>query len=81
MKVNLERERHQYAIYCHSSCGPSFGYDITIFNNANTTMDGCSNLGNTYSHPQYACGTNEARTFLGGSYRFQLDKIEVYQKE
>ena len=44
-------------------------------------MDCYSNLGYTYKHPHYACGTNEARTFLAGSFNFQLDEIEVYQRE
>jgi hypothetical protein len=44
-------------------------------------MNSRSNLGFTYSHPQYEYGTNEAQTFLAGSYQFQLDEIEVYQKE
>ena len=38
-------------------------------------------LGYTYNHPQYAYGTNEAQSFLAGSYDFQLSEIEVYQKE
>ena len=44
-------------------------------------MDSCSCLGGTYKHPQYAQGTNEAETFLAGSFNFQLDEIEVYRKE
>ena len=60
---------------------PIFGNDIRIVNNANTTMDSWSNLGCAYSHPQYAQGTNEAKSFLAGSYNCQLDEIEVYQKE
>ena len=44
-------------------------------------MDSVSNLGQTYRHPQYEEGTYEARTFLAGSHVFQLDEIEVYQKE
>jgi len=44
-------------------------------------LDSYSNLSNTYSHPQYAIDTNEAMTFLGGSYLFQLDEIEVFQKK
>jgi hypothetical protein len=55
--------------------------DIFISNNPNTTMDSYSNLGVFFKHPQYAKGTNEAQTFLAGSYKFQLDEIEVYQKE
>jgi hypothetical protein len=69
------------AIWCSSNYGPSFGVDICIFNSANTTMDSFSYLGNIYKHPQYAYGTNEAVSFLAGSHKFQLDEIEVYQKE
>ena len=46
-----------------------------------TTMDSCSNLGDCYKNPQYVKGTNEAKSFLAGSFWFQLDEIEVYQKE
>jgi hypothetical protein len=73
------------AILCFSSFGPTFGSffcsDIYVANNANTTMDSFSILGWSYKHPQYAFGTNEAQTFLAGSHYFQLDEIEVYQKE
>jgi hypothetical protein len=72
---------HQYAIGCHSELGPIFGGgDIAIANNANTTMFSYSNLGNCYKHPQYAHGSDEAKSFLAGSHKFRLDEIEVYQK-
>ena len=79
--MKVDPNQHQYAIYCGSGLGPTFGDDIRIANNANTTMDNYSNLGHTYLHPQYAFGTNEAKTFLAGSFEFQLAEIEVYQKE
>jgi hypothetical protein len=44
-------------------------------------MDSYSDLGYSYKHPQYECGTNESNTFLAGSDYFQLDEIEVHQKE
>ena len=53
------------------------GHDIRIYNNGAS----CSDLGDCYSHPQYAEGTYEAKTFLAGSNKFQLAEIEVYQKE
>jgi hypothetical protein len=81
VKMLVDPNEDEYAIYCHSSNGPTFGDDIIISNNANTTMDCESNLSFTYKHPQYAYGTNEAQTFLAGSHEFQLDEIEVYQKE
>jgi hypothetical protein len=93
LKMKINPYMHKYAIYCHSECGPSFGngYDIRIANNSNT-MNSSSNLGFTYKHYQYEQmrQTNEAtyrtyidmyRTFLAGSREFQLDEIEVYQKE
>ena len=73
----------QNAIYCPSSFGPTFGggSDIYITSNSNTTNRSYSNLGTSYRHPQYAQGTNEAQSFLAGSYNFLLSEIEVYQKE
>jgi len=81
VKMNIDPNSHKYAICCHSRHGPKFGEDITIANNANTTIESWSNLGSDYKHPQYAFETIEAQTFLAGSYEFQLDEIEVYQKE
>jgi hypothetical protein len=81
IKMKIDPNKHQHAIFCHSECGPSFVGGIIIKNNANTTMDSYSNLGFIYKHPQYAYETNEAESFLAGSHEFQLDQIEVYQKE
>jgi hypothetical protein len=81
LKMKVNPNQHQYAIGCHSEWGPIFGYDIFIANNANTTMDSYSNLGDCYKHPQYAYGTNEAKSFLSGSRDFLFDEIEVYEKE
>jgi hypothetical protein len=81
LKMKIHPYKHEYAIECHSSFGPTFSFDIRIANNANTTMSCSSNLGFAYKHPQYGYGTNEAQTFLAGSYSFQLDEIEVYQKD
>ena len=82
-KMKIDPNRHQYAIFCGSECGPIFGgcyCDICIVSNANTKT--CSsNLGSTYPHPQHTFGTNEAKSFLAGSFEFQLSEIEVYQKE
>jgi hypothetical protein len=81
--MKIDPKSHRTAIYCVSDFGPIFGIgcDITIGNNANTTMESYSHLGDTYKHPQYVFGTNVAESFLAGSKEFQLDEIEVYQKE
>jgi hypothetical protein len=81
--MKVDPNYHHRAIGCHSECGSTFGsgLDIYIANNANTTLNSFSNLSYFYSHPQYEYGTNEAETLLAGSYAFQLDEIEVYQKK
>jgi hypothetical protein len=81
VKMNIDPDKHEWAIYCDSEYGPTFGSDIVIRNNSNTTIDSYSDLGSDYNHPQYGYGTNEAKTFLAGTEWFQLDEIEVYQKE
>ena len=81
VKIKVDPNEHEYAIGCYSDFGPTFGFDIQIANNANTTMNSCSNLGFSYEHPQYRCGSTEASTFLAGSNPFQLDEIEVCEKE
>jgi hypothetical protein len=81
LKMKINPNRHKYAIRCDPKYGPKFGFDIVIANNANTTMNSYSRLGDCYRHPQYAFGTNEAQSFLSGSHCFQLDEMEIYQKE
>jgi hypothetical protein len=81
LKMKIDPKRHESAIRCDSRCGPTFGDDIYIANNANTTMESYSNLGDCYKHPKYALGTKKAKSFLPGSTWIQLDEIEVYQKK
>ena len=85
-KMKIDQNQQNNAIGCHSKLGPVFGsnngygWDIYIRDNSNVDKSS-SNLGSSYTHPQYACGTNEAQSFLAGSRNFQLSEIEVYQKE
>jgi hypothetical protein len=83
LKMKVKPNDHQCAIYCHPEFGPRFGFDgdICIANNANTTMDSYSNLSRSYIHPEYEFCTDEAQSFLAGSPEFQLDEIEVYERE
>jgi hypothetical protein len=81
VQMRINSNRHKFAIFCHSDDGPTFVGGICISNKANTTTDGYSNLGYSYTHPQYAYGTNEAKIFLAGSHHFQLAEIEVFQIE
>ena len=83
-KMKIDPSQHQKAIFCHSEYGPTFGdscCDIYIHSDANTNTTSHSDLGLVYKHPSYQHGSNEAKSFLAGSYFFQLSEIEVYQKE
>jgi hypothetical protein len=61
------------------SYGPTFGNtDLYIADKSNTNINSYSNLGHSYTHPDYRFETNEAKSFLAGSYNFQVSEIEVY---
>jgi len=70
-------------IYCSDSYGPTFGggHDLHIADKSNTNSRSYSNLGHSYTHPDYAYGSNEATSFLDGSKFFQVSEIEVYTKQ
>jgi len=71
-----------YGIFCHNSYGPTFGgTDLIIADKSNTNLDSSSYLGRSYTHPDYAYGSNEAKSFLAGSNKFQISEIEVFTKQ
>jgi hypothetical protein len=72
------------AIASNERYGPVFGsypHDIVIFDKSNTNIVSYSNLGHSYTHPDYAYGSDEAKSFLAGSYNFQVSEIEVYTNQ
>ena len=75
------------SIACRAEYGPIFGGhnnyidDIFIANNGNLYESSRSDLGFTYKHPHYNSNSKEAKIFLAGSNPFQLEEIEVYQKQ
>jgi hypothetical protein len=46
--------------------------DFYIADKSNININSCSNLGHSYTHPDYVYESNEARSFLAGSYYFQV---------
>jgi hypothetical protein len=70
-------------IYCLTSCGPTFGggFDLCIDDKSNSNTNSRSNLGHSYTHPNYAYESNEAKSFLAGSCKFQISEIEVFTKQ
>jgi len=69
-------------INCGKSYCPTFGNtDLYIADKSNTNKISYSNLGHSYIHPDYRFETNEAKSFLAGSYNFQVSEIEVFTKQ
>ena len=57
------------------------GHDINISDSSNTNTNSYSNLGHTYTHPDYNYGSEKARTILAGTQYFQVQEIEVFQMQ
>jgi len=67
----------KYTIRCEANFGPIFGrgYDISIWQNGNTTASGShSNGNNTFELPTGV----DPRSYLAGSYTFSVTEMEVY---
>jgi hypothetical protein len=81
VKVNIANGKEGHAIRGHPSYGPSFGggHDIHIADNSNSNFDSYSNFGYTYIHQDYTFDSEKAKSFLAGSYNFQVLEIEVFQ--
>jgi hypothetical protein len=83
--IKMKIKEPSYAIYCHSKFGPTFGHthcDLIIKDNSNVRACNSSvDFGQTYPHPTYAHGSNEAKSFLAGSAKFQVAEIEVFRRQ
>ena len=66
------------AIYCGVIWSGVFGDDLCIASDANTNKKSYSDLGDRYPHPKYTKESVEAKSFLAGSYNFQIAEIEVF---
>jgi hypothetical protein len=83
-KIVMKCTHHSKAIDAYCAYGPSFGadeHDLHICDNSNAKKLSYSDLGYSYNHPNYAYESNEARSFLAGSFYFLTTEIEVYTKE
>ena len=77
----LHVKNSQHAIYGNSGYGPTFGsgHDIYIANSAGYNTNSYSNLGDGYVQlAGYRQGSNDARSLLAGSYKFQPHEVEVF---
>jgi hypothetical protein len=56
------------------------GHDFRISSNCNTNNESYSNLGYTYQLPEGTqINSEEAKTYLAGTYQFKVVEIEVYK--
>jgi hypothetical protein len=77
LRFPIQESRKQFAIYCCSSYGPTFGgYDIFVADNCNTS-------GASYTHNFGATYLNtsdlEGRTLFTGESKFLVKEIEVFE--
>ena len=80
--IKLKCNRNGFAIFCNHYYSATFGgcsHDLCIAGKANVNQTSYSNLGHIYLHPKYAYGSAEAKSFLAGSFKFQISEIEVFQ--
>ncbi len=57
------------------------GHDFRISSDCNLNNESYSNLGYTYQLPDPAISLNsdEAKSYLAGSYQFKVSEVEVYK--
>jgi hypothetical protein len=86
--VKIKCSNRYEGIYCHNKEGPAFGlgphirenHYIRIQDQSYTSASSYSNIGHSYTHPDYIKGSNEAKSFLAGSFKFKVSEIEVFTK-
>ena len=82
VKMSMSIIPLRYAIYASSNYGPTFGEGHDLYVGSDGTQ-GYSNLGYSYQLPSFLANngyySQQAHSFLAGSYNFQLVEVEVYQ--
>lgn len=79
--MNVACGKEGNAIYCNMSHGPRFGggHDIFISDNSNVSNKNFSNFGYDYVLDEYPYESEQANSFLAGSWNFTVEEIEVFQ--
>eukprot|EP00957_Ditylum_brightwellii_P163015 12413276-Ditylum_brightwellii.AAC.1 len=76
-KMRLNQRNNGSAVnHHHGAYGPTFGagYDIYVYDNANSNSSSSTNVGRIYECPAGQTGN----TFLTGGHDFQASKVEVF---
>ena len=69
------------SIYSTPSYGPMFGSGTDLCSSLNRFSSSYSNLGKTFTHPEYPYNTEKAKTILAGTQYFEVQEIEVFQMQ
>ena len=80
---NIEEYIARGSVWSSSNNGPIFGgsHDLYICDRSNINKNSYSNLGFTYTHPDYPIGSKKSSTTLAGIQYFTVNEIEVFQIE
>ena len=77
---NDENDEAQGSVWFGLEVGPIFGYGYDLFiKDRSNTNDSHSNLGYTYTHPEFPKKCQRTKTILAGTEKFQVNEIEVFQ--
>ena len=79
----MKSNKTGHVVDCSPSNGPVFGgsrADLFICSHSNAIDLSYSDLGKSYTHPQYACDSDKAKSFLAGSSKFRTTEVEVFTK-
>jgi hypothetical protein len=76
VKMNITNGQEQHAIFSHPTCGPTFGVTGDAFITSANSNLACiySNLGSIDVFQ-----SEKSKLFLAGSYKFDVEEIEVFQ--
>jgi hypothetical protein len=75
MKFPLKCDMKEKAFHCMAGWGPCFGNDIVIYDNCNSHGNNSTDFGYSYANNT---GLN-GKSFLVGTFRFTVQKIEVFE--
>ena len=78
--ASIKQGQEQFAIYCDSSYGPTFGagHDLYICDNPQINQSSTNNFGYSYQLPTgYVFRSEEGKKLFAGQYQFLTTEIEV----
>ncbi len=77
-KAPLLDENDTTAIYRSSRCGPFFGFDLVIHDNARSYANSNADFGESFRPPPgYIFNNTKTQSLLAGTYKFTPAEIEV----